>query len=107
VEIIDTIGFVGAFSTSSAIGWGIFANLQIGAFFIAALYVALSLIIGLAAEWCGVLAARMSGWGFARHRYDLPFANRGAKFRTVQVSYHRLKLPKRWVAARSKLGCAD
>ena len=53
------IGFVGGFSTFSAFEWEIFANLQMGAFFIAALYVALSIILGLFAVWCGVLLARL------------------------------------------------
>jgi CrcB protein len=53
------IGFVGAYSTFSTFEWEILTNLQMGAFFIAALYVSLSLIFGLAAVWCGVLVARV------------------------------------------------
>jgi CrcB protein len=51
------IGFVGAFSTFSAFEWETFANLQAGAFLIAATYVVLSCFLGLVAVWCGVLLA--------------------------------------------------
>jgi CrcB protein len=52
------IGFIGAYSTFSTFEWETFANLQAGAFFVSALYVALSFFLGLVAVWCGVLAAR-------------------------------------------------
>ena len=52
------IGFVGAYSTFSTFEWEIFANLQTGAFLIIALYVVLSLVLGLAGVWGGVLIAR-------------------------------------------------
>ncbi len=52
------IGFVGAYSTFSTFEWEIFINLQAGAFFIAALYVGLSCLLGLAGVWCGVLVAK-------------------------------------------------
>jgi CrcB protein len=52
------IGFVGAYSTFSTFEWETFSNLQTGAFFVAALYVVLSLFLGLVAVWCGVLIAR-------------------------------------------------
>ena len=54
------IGFVGAYSTFSTFEWEAFTDLQTGAFFVAALYVALSLFFGLVAVWCGVLIARLS-----------------------------------------------
>ncbi len=52
------IGFVGAYSTFSTFEWETFINLQAGAFLIAALYVGLSCLLGLAGVWCGVLAAK-------------------------------------------------
>lgn len=52
------IGFVGAYSTFSTFEWETFINLQAGAFFIAALYVGLSCLVGLAGVWCGVLVAK-------------------------------------------------
>jgi CrcB protein len=54
------IGFVGAYSTFSTFEWETFTNLQTGAFLIAALYVALSFLLGLFAVWLGVLLARLA-----------------------------------------------
>lgn len=53
------IGFIGAYSTFSTFELETFANLQTGAFFMAALYVVLSVFLGLLAVWCGVLLARL------------------------------------------------
>jgi fluoride exporter len=53
------VGFVGAYSTFSTFEWEFFSGLQAGAFFIAALYVALSLFLGLVGVWCGVLVAKV------------------------------------------------
>jgi CrcB protein len=52
------IGFVGAYSTFSTFEWETFSSLQTGAFLMAALYVALSIFLGLIAVWCGFLIAR-------------------------------------------------
>lgn len=52
------IGFIGAYSTFSTFEWETFSHLQAGAFFIAALYVVLSIFLGLVAVWCGILIAR-------------------------------------------------
>ena len=52
------VGFVGAYSTFSTFEWEMFSNLQGGAFLIAALYVALSLLLGLVGVWFGVLIAK-------------------------------------------------
>jgi len=52
------VGFVGAYSTFSTFEWEAFSNLQTGSFLIAALYVVLSFLLGLAGVWCGVLIAR-------------------------------------------------
>ena len=46
-------------STFSTFEWETFSNLQSGAFFIAGLYVVLSLALGLIGVWCGVLIARV------------------------------------------------
>ena len=52
------VGFIGAYSTFSTFEWETYSNLQTGAFLIAGLYVVLSVILGLAGVWCGVLIAR-------------------------------------------------
>jgi CrcB protein len=51
------IGFVGAYSTFSTFEWETFTSLQTGAFLIAALYVSLSVLLGLIAVWLGALLA--------------------------------------------------
>lgn len=57
LRFLIAIGFVGAYSTFSTFEWETFANLQAGAFLIAATYVVLSCFLGLVAVWCGVLLA--------------------------------------------------
>jgi fluoride exporter len=52
------IGFIGAYSTFSTFEWETFSSLQAGAFFLSALYVASSLLLGLVAVWCGAMLAR-------------------------------------------------
>ncbi|TCK75631.1 fluoride efflux transporter CrcB [Acidipila rosea] len=52
------VGFVGAYSTFSSFEWETFTSLQTGAFMIAALYVTLSLLLGLLGVWLGVLLAK-------------------------------------------------
>jgi CrcB protein len=52
-------GFIGAYSTFSTFEWETFANLQAGSFFIAGLYVALSIFVGLVAVWGGVFLAKI------------------------------------------------
>ena len=51
------IGFIGAYSTFSTYEWETLSTLRSGAFFLAALYAAGSLIAGLAATWCGTALA--------------------------------------------------
>lgn len=51
------IGFIGAYSTFSTYGWETLSTLRSGAFAMAALYAGGSLILGLAATWCGVALA--------------------------------------------------
>ena len=52
------IGFVGAYSTFSTFEWETFSNLSHGTFWIAILYVAVSLISGLVAVALGVALAK-------------------------------------------------
>jgi CrcB protein len=51
------VGFVGAYSTFSTYEWETMSLLQTGGFPVAAIYAFGSLILGLAAVWCGMLAA--------------------------------------------------
>jgi fluoride exporter len=51
------IGFVGAYSTFSTFEYEMFTALQGGAFVMAALYVSLSVLLGLLAVWLGVWLA--------------------------------------------------
>lgn len=51
------IGFIGAYSTFSTYEWETLSMLRSGAFFLAALYAVGSLILGLAATWCGAALA--------------------------------------------------
>ena len=54
------VGFVGAYSTFSTFEWETFVHLQTGDFLIAALYVSLSVLLGLLAVWLGVVLARLA-----------------------------------------------
>jgi CrcB protein len=54
------IGFVGAYSTFSTFEWEVFASLQTSAFLVVALYVSLSLLLGLIAVWLGALLAQFA-----------------------------------------------
>ena len=54
------IGFVGAYSTFSTFEWETFVHLQTGDFLVAALYVSLSVLLGLLAVWLGVVLARVT-----------------------------------------------
>jgi fluoride exporter len=58
-RLLVPVGFVGAYSTFSAFEWETFSTLQSGAFLIAALYVVLSVVLGLVGVWCGVLVAKV------------------------------------------------
>ncbi len=51
------VGFIGAYSTFSTYEWETLSTLRTGAFLLAALYVVGSLVVGLAATWCGALLA--------------------------------------------------
>lgn len=55
------VGFVGAYSTFSTYEWETLAELRSGAFSLAALYAFGSLILGLAAVWCGILLGEAVG----------------------------------------------
>jgi CrcB protein len=47
------VGFIGAYSTFSTYEWETLSTLRSGAFALAALYAAGSLLAGLVAVWCG------------------------------------------------------
>src|SRR5208337_3080770 len=51
------VGFIGAYSTFSTYEWETLSTLRSGAFMLGALYAAGSLILGLAATWCGTALA--------------------------------------------------
>jgi fluoride exporter len=53
------VGFVGAYSTFSTYEWETMSLLKAGGFPVAALYSFGSLILGLAAVWCGMVAAEL------------------------------------------------
>jgi CrcB protein len=52
------VGFIGAYSTFSTFEWEAFSHVEAGAFAAALLYIALSIVLGFAAVWCGVMLAR-------------------------------------------------
>ena len=51
------VGFIGAYSTFSTYEWETLSTLRAGAFALAGLYAIGSLVLGLAAVWCGALLA--------------------------------------------------
>ena len=51
------VGFIGAYSTFSTYEWETLSTLRAGAFALAGVYAIGSLILGLAAVWCGSLLA--------------------------------------------------
>jgi fluoride exporter len=53
------VGFVGAYSTFSTFEWETYSSLQMGDLLIAGLYVFLSLVVGFAGVWCGVMLAKV------------------------------------------------
>jgi len=56
-RLLVPIGFIGAYSTFSTYEWETLSTLRSGAFFLAALYAVGSLVLGLAATWCGTALA--------------------------------------------------
>jgi CrcB protein len=58
VRYLLPIGFIGAYSTFSTFEWEIFSSLNSGAFWIAVLYVASSLVFGLVAVALGSALGR-------------------------------------------------
>jgi CrcB protein len=56
-RFLIAVGFIGAYSTFSTYEWETLSTLRSGAFMLAALYAAGSLILGLAATWAGALLA--------------------------------------------------
>jgi len=51
------VGFIGAYSTFSTYEWETLSTLRSGAFALASLYAVGSMVIGLAAVWCGAALA--------------------------------------------------
>ena len=56
-RFLVAVGFIGAYSTFSTYEWETLSTLRSGAFMLAALYAVGSLVLGLAATWCGALLA--------------------------------------------------
>lgn len=56
-RFLVAIGFIGAYSTFSTYEWETLSTLRSGAFVLGALYAVGSLILGLAATWCGTALA--------------------------------------------------
>lgn len=55
------VGFIGAYSTFSTFEWETFTAMEAGQLAMAAVYVASSVLLGLAAVWVGAKLAAMSG----------------------------------------------
>jgi CrcB protein len=55
------IGFIGGYTTFSAFAYETFQSAQSGQFFIAALNVSLSIVLGFLGVWSGVIVARTMG----------------------------------------------
>jgi fluoride exporter len=53
------VGFIGAYSTFSTFEWETLATMRSGAFMLAAIYVGGSVVLGLAATWCGAALAEV------------------------------------------------
>ena len=51
------VGFIGAYSTFSTYEWETLATMRSGAFALALLYAVGSMVLGLAATWCGAALA--------------------------------------------------
>ena len=51
------VGFIGAYSTFSTYEWETLSTLRSGAFALASLYALGSVVLGLAATWCGAAMA--------------------------------------------------
>jgi len=56
-RFMAAIGFIGAYSTFSTYEWETLSTLRSGAYFLGVFYAAGSLILGLAATWCGTALA--------------------------------------------------
>lgn len=58
-RFLVTIGFIGSYSTFSSFEWETFSTLRSGALASASLYAVTSVLLGLAATWCGVALAEV------------------------------------------------
>jgi CrcB protein len=59
LRFLIPVGFIGAYSTFSTYEWETLSSLRAGAFGIATLYAAGSLVLGLAAVWGGSVLAEL------------------------------------------------
>lgn len=59
-RLLVAVGFIGAFSTFSTLEWEVYSGLKVGAVLMTALYMAASIVLGLASVWLGALAASIS-----------------------------------------------
>jgi len=58
-RFLVAIGFIGAYSTFSTYEWETLSTMRSGAFALASIYAVGSLVLGLAATWCGTALADM------------------------------------------------
>jgi CrcB protein len=56
-RFLVAIGFIGAYSTFSTYEWETLSTMRSGAFALASIYAVGSLVLGLAATWCGTALA--------------------------------------------------
>jgi len=58
-RFLIAVGFIGAYSTFSTFEWETLSTMRSGAFMLAGLYAIGSMVVGLAATWCGTALADM------------------------------------------------
>jgi CrcB protein len=56
-RFLIAVGFIGAYSTFSTFEWETLSTMRSGAFMLAGLYAIGSMVLGLAATWCGTALA--------------------------------------------------
>jgi CrcB protein len=57
-RFLVVVGFIGTYSTFSTFEWEIFSGMESGIALTAVIYAVVSLVLGLAAVWCGWQAAK-------------------------------------------------
>lgn len=58
-RFLVAIGFIGAYSTFSTYEWETLSTMRSGAFLMSVVYAVGSLVLGLAATWCGATLAEL------------------------------------------------